>query len=195
MAILGLLVHCILALHYHDVPTSSFPSSLYCVSVKRFKIAPDLPISHPQTECSFQGGRTWILCGSKGMCTTQLRGLLSTWKPRTCNSSCSVLPLANSDHNGLLKGKPNLPQPQRQIWDYKHADFTKDCELINNTDWDSLLLEDDINASTLNWQRQFLETMSKCISHRTLPKRQNLLWVNQHIIRGFHKHNKTLEIS
>jgi len=95
--------------------------------------------------------------------------------------------------NSCSNGNPLFKQPQRQIWDYKHADFTKACELIDDTDWDSLLLEDDINVSTLNWHRQFLEIMSECIPHRTLPKRHNLPWLNQHIVRGIRKCNNAFQ--
>ena len=48
---------------------------------------------------------------------------------------------------------------------------------------------------TLNWHRQFLDIMSECISHRTLPKRRNLPWLNQHIIRGIHECNNAFQKS
>ena len=107
---------------------------------------------------------------------------------------CITPPLANSDHNGLhllLKWKPTHRQfklSQHLIWDYKHADFTKACDLIRITDWDSLLHENDIDTSTRNWQKRFLEIMSECIPQRQLPMRHNLPWLNQNIVRCIHKH-------
>ena len=63
---------------------------------------------------------------------------------------CSViLPLANADHNGLelfFKWKHCDKQVRitpRTIWRYKEADYRKACQMINETDWDDLLHEDD----------------------------------------------------
>lgn len=64
-------------------------------------------------------------------------------------SSCSTVyipPLANSDHHGLLlslniAATPCQPcaKSKRKLWRYSQADFNLAAEMINNTDWDSLL--------------------------------------------------------
>ena len=136
--------------------------------------------------------------------TLPTRSLVGQVRPRTrleirlgltLPKARATPPLANSDHNGLhllLKWKPTHRQfklSQRLIWDYKHADFTKACDLIRITDWDSLLHENDIDTSTRNWQKRFLEIMSECIPQRQLPRRHNLPWLNQNIVRCIHKRN------
>ena len=111
-------------------------------------------------------------------------------------TECSTIPpLANSDNKGLhlqLKWKVTTyctKPSQRKIWDYKNANFGRACDLINSTDWNSLLLEGDVNTSTLNWHRRFLEIMSECIPQRTLPKRHNLPWLNNNISRCIRRRN------
>ena len=71
---------------------------------------------------------------------------------------CSVIPpLANADHNGLellFKWKHCDKQVRvtpRTIWRYKDADYRKACQMIDETDWDDLLHEDDIDRSATNW--------------------------------------------
>ena len=75
--------------------------------------------------------------------------------------SCSViLPLANSDHNGLLVNintcLPAMNKKSRKIWCYKHADFTEARQLILDIDWDSLLIN-DIDIARANWYKAFME--------------------------------------
>ena len=62
---------------------------------------------------------------------------------------CSTIPpLANSDHNGLelsLKWRQSDRQVQqhpRTIWRYRNADFRTACQMIDETDWESLLPEE-----------------------------------------------------
>ena len=67
---------------------------------------------------------------------------------------CSVIPpLSNSDHNGLelcFKWKhceKQICAAPRIIWRYKDADYIKACQMAEETDWDALLHEDDIDRS------------------------------------------------
>ena len=64
---------------------------------------------------------------------------------------CTIQPLANSDHNGIVttvKWNPvTAPtQHRRTIWRYAYADWDKAKELISHRNWD-LLLTDDVNDS------------------------------------------------
>lgn len=71
----------------------------------------------------------------------------------TCET---IPPLANSDHLGLLLQAQwrQIRQPaggaNRTICLYKHADWHKAHELIESTNWDSLLM-DDVNVFWDNW--------------------------------------------
>ena len=78
--------------------------------------------------------------------------------------NCSVIPpLANSDHNGLeflFKWKPSEKQVRttpRVIWRYKEADYGKACQMIDETNWDDLLCNEDVNCSATNWHNKFMK--------------------------------------
>ena len=88
-------------------------------------------------------------------------------------SECSIIPpLSNSDHNGtylLLKWEQSaeyVEQQPRTVWRYSLADFERACELIENTDWASILPQDDINTAAVNWHNKFRTTCRSSI-HRT----------------------------
>ena len=108
--------------------------------------------------------------------------------------SCSIIsPLANSDHSGIeLKFLPVMttrkPSHQRVIWRYDQGDYQKAAQLINYTDWESLL-NADVSLSVLNWQKRFLQIMDDCIPKATIPKRKNLPWLNKNILQCIRKRN------
>ena len=91
-------------------------------------------------------------------------------------------PHLHNTYNGSIR----LEEKERQS---KGRERAKACDLIRIPDWDSLLHENDIDTSTHNWQKQFLEIMSECIPQRQLPRRHNLPWLNQNIVRCIHKRN------
>ena len=71
----------------------------------------------------------------------------------SCLQSCTTLPpLSSSDHLGVSLGiKWKAPSrttrcKPRRIWNYRDADFSKACELIQSTNWDSLF-SDDVDLS------------------------------------------------
>ena len=89
--------------------------------------------------------------------STSIIDLVFLSNPASLLSCVTVPPLLNSDHNGLLttmkwKGTGSgVHSSRRLIWRYAYADWEKACELIDNTNWDSLC-SDDINLSWSNWQ-------------------------------------------
>ena len=94
----------------------------------------------------------------------------------SCLQSCTTIPpLLSSDHLGVslaIKWKTPtkvIGSKPRHIWMYKNADFTKACDLIHATNWDSLL-SDNIDLSTENWTRKFLEITEECIPQQELKK-------------------------
>ena len=110
--------------------------------------------------------------------------------------NCSVIPpLANSDHNGLeflFKWKPSEKQVRttpRVIWRYKEADYGKACQMIDETNWDDLLCNDDVNCSATNWHNKFMEIISSCIPRKSLRRKRNVPWLTQNIIQLIRKHN------
>ena len=94
----------------------------------------------------------------------------------SCLQSCTTIPpLLSSDHLGVslaIKWKTPtkvIGSKPRHIWMYKNADFIKACDLIHTTNWDSLL-SDNIDLSTENWTKKFLEIMEECIPQQELKK-------------------------
>ena len=120
--------------------------------------------------------------------------LIATSSPSLLQSCETIPPLANSDHMGLLLQSHwrQIRQPRggstRSIWFYKHADWHKACELIEDTNWDSLLA-DDVNTSWENWMKCFMEIMVECIPQRMLPKRGNLPWLSKSLIQLMRRRN------
>ena len=111
--------------------------------------------------------------------------------PNHIHRSFTIPLLGTSDHYGI-QIVPNwkcnadqVHQQQRIIWRYKNADFGRACQLINETDWDSLLPSDDIDLATTNWPK----IMQACIPQQTLKKKRNVPWLNKNIIRHIRKRN------
>ena len=67
--------------------------------------------------------------------------------------------------DGKLLVAEFTPASRRPIWSYAYADWEKACELIDNTNWDSLC-SDDIRS---NWQQQFMSIIEECIPKGVLP--------------------------
>ena len=112
--------------------------------------------------------------------------------------SCNIIPpLANSDHLGIhlnLKWKrtgsspSTRSSPQRVIWRYKHADFDKANELLQATNWGSIIT-DCVDQSLRNWQTVFMSIMEETIPKAKLPNRKNLPWLNKRIIQLIRRRN------
>ena len=59
-----------------------------------------------------------------------------------------------------MKGtKEKAKSTHRRYWRYDLADFDKAQERIKDTDWNTLLKNDNINVSWINWKNKFYETM------------------------------------
>jgi len=117
-------------------------------------------------------------------------------------SKCSIIPpLSNSDHNGislLLKWKQSaeyVEQQPRTVWRYSLTDFERACELIDDTDWASILPQNDINTAAVNWHNKFLEMMSICIPRQTLRKKKNLSWITKNVITLIRKRNAAFKVA
>ncbi len=109
---------------------------------------------------------------------------------------CSIIPpLANSDHNGLdleimWKASPSRTCSRRTVWRYTHAEFSKACDLISETDWNAIICEDDIKKSWIQRQESFLSIMERCIPKKILPpKRRNLPWLNKSLVQSMRRRN------
>ena len=117
---------------------------------------------------------------------------------------CSTVPqLGDHDkcsfHLGIsliLKCKSivqQVKQPPRKIWRYDLADFNRANQLIDQTDWDSILINDDIDSAVQNWTNKFMEIMHACIPQLTLRKKRNVPWLNSNIVRHIRQRNSAFQ--
>ena len=74
------------------------------------------------------------------------------------------------------------------MWRYNQADFDLAAEMINNTDWDSLL-SDSVDISWKNWQSKYMEIMHNCIPQVTAKSKKSLPWINKQILQAIAKRN------
>ena len=114
---------------------------------------------------------------------------------------CTIPPLPNSDHNGILvvskwKATEGPTHRRRKIWRYAHANWDRACEIIADCNWDSLL-SDDLNTSWLKWQQEFMSIMEQCMPQRSLPHSKNPTWMNKNLKQAmrrrsaFYKYGKS----
>ena len=69
--------------------------------------------------------------------------------------------------------------PQRTIWRYSHANWSKARELINACEW-SDLASDDIDLFWLQWHSKFLHNiMEESIPKVPIRSRKNLSWLSK----------------
>ena len=73
------------------------------------------------------------------------------------------------------------------MWQYKHADFDRDNNLLMDLDLDSIIDPSDMESSWLSWKQEFLRVMDECIPSSTLPDHKNLPWLTKEIL--IHKRN------
>ena len=94
--------------------------------------------------------------------------------------------------NFCSNGKPSEKQVRTTpwvIWRYKEADYGKACQMIDETNWDDLLCNDDVNCSATNWHNKFMEIISSCIPRKSLRRKRNVPWLTQNIIQLSRKRN------
>ena len=65
--------------------------------------------------------------------------------------------------------------------------------MAEETDWDALLHEDDIDRSAINWHKRFMEIMIACIPRKSLRRRRNLPWLTKNIIQHIRKRNAVIQ--
>ena len=66
---------------------------------------------------------------------------------------------------------PTLSFPHstlREVWQYSERDFERACEMLDNTNWDSIFDTENINHCWREWQTTSLNIMSLCIPKKTL---------------------------
>ena len=112
-------------------------------------------------------------------------------------NSCETLPpLCNSDHYGVLTQielRSSINQPSckgRLVWRYNYADWCLASNIIENTNWDLLFSEDNIELSWTSWKQRFMLIMKECIPNTTLRSRRNLPWLNKQLIQAMKRRNK-----
>ena len=126
--------------------------------------------------------------------TSSTIDLLFTSNPSLINDCITIPALSNSDHLGLLarlclKSVNHIKAKTRTVWRYSLADWDRACELIEATDWNSLLDHSDINVSWNKWKSAFMNIMEECIPKATLPPRRNRPWLTKKLIQAIRRRN------
>ena len=62
-------------------------------------------------------------------------------------------------------------------------------ELEIYTDWSTLLKNDDINVSWINWKNRFYEIMYECIPQTTSTAGSTTPWLNRKLVNGMRRRN------
>ena len=127
--------------------------------------------------------------------SSTLIDLIFLSSPSQLSSCVTIPPLANSDHLGLQlslsttgSSRRAHSKTERKLWKYNQADFNQAAEMINDTDWNSILSE-DINLSWNKWHSRFMEIMHACIPRVTAKSKKTLPWINRHILQLIAKRN------
>ncbi len=122
--------------------------------------------------------------------------LMLASSPESVMSCETVPPLGTSDNNGILtdislRTPLAAPQVSRnfKVWRYKYVDFERAQEMLSQIDYNSVVVEGDVNASWKNWERMFLNIMEICIPTTTVPTRRNLPWLSKSILQLIKKRN------
>ena len=126
--------------------------------------------------------------------TSSTIDLLFISNPRLIRNCLTIPALANSDHLGVLarlqlKSSIPIKTKARIVWRYGLADWDKACELIEATDWMSLLDHSDVDRSWSNWKNAFLTIMEECIPKATLPPKRNRPWLTKKLIQAIKRRN------
>ena len=106
-----------------------------------------------------------------------------------CDSSPFSRPQWTPHDNEMERYWWRSPLQQTSHLGYTYADWEKACELIDNTNWDSLC-SDDINLSWSNRQQQFMGIIEECVPKGVLPPCKNLPWLNKNLICAMRKRNQ-----
>ena len=67
--------------------------------------------------------------------------------------------------------------------------------MIEETDWDHLFQNKNIDHSATSWHSRFMEIMSVCIPQQILRRRRNVPWLTKNIIRYIRKRNAAFQAS
>ena len=107
--------------------------------------------------------------------------------------SCETIPaLANSDHYGVQiihsinSSKRQNKIPPRRIWRYADADFVEIADLLDEVDWDSLMVG-DVDSCWTAWKRCFLDVKNRCIRQRVIKSIKSLPWISKAVIQAMRK--------
>ena len=126
--------------------------------------------------------------------SSSLIDLIAVSSPSLFQSCKTIPPLSSSDHLGLSFESQwkhaSQPQshPKRMVWRYAHADWQMANNLIEETDWQSLITG-EVDTSWNNWQNRLLEIMRECVPHRRLPPRHNLPSLSKSLVQLMRRRN------
>ena len=78
------------------------------------------------------------------------------------------------------------------MWRYKHEDWDKACDLMNSTNWKSLVDQSEVNRSLSIWRDRF---MHDCIPSGAIPPRRNHPWLTNKLIQAMRRRNAIYKLA
>ena len=79
----------------------------------------------------------------------------------------TVPPLSTSDHLGISltlswKVTKATCANSRKVWLYSRGNYTRACQIIEETDWDQILNGHDVDTAAELWTEKYLSIMNMC---------------------------------
>ena len=85
-----------------------------------------------------------------------------------------------------MSPKKQTRMPPRQVWRYSHADYDALAVLLDDLDWDTILIN-DVNSSWTRWKNSFLYAVGRCIPKVTIKSEKRVPWVTHAIKQAMRK--------
>ena len=109
---------------------------------------------------------------------------------------CDVSPpLGISDHNcvnlcisSCHAASTSIKTAPRTIWRYAHADFERANMLLDEINWDELLIG-DVDQMWAAWEAEFMSIMHQCIPTVNLSAKQNVPWLHKGLTKAMRARN------
>ena len=81
---------------------------------------------------------------------------------------------------------------KRSVWDYKHGDYERFRQQVSDTDWDSIINDDDTtNNVCINFTDKFLTIAKECIPLKTILVRHNdKSWISSELKKEIRKRDR-----
>ena len=124
-----------------------------------------------------------------------LRDLIFVSNPENITSSGVLSPFSQIDHLPIYAVIKTIPpistsKGQKRIWDYSRLDAQRLTNILMNTDWDQILV-DDVDEAAQNFNSTILDAAKIAIPMKTqMTGRQQKPWMTSDLYSNIRKRNR-----